>query len=130
MLPSERMQVTRTCCPLDRQGNGREQNTRASLHLRVWRDGFMAFSSPVRRHPRQTITPTKQRLHVLMATESETHGFNFLQNTHGYKNQCRKAIWLTLFGAFLSPKIVRNCWRWLPSSNSHQVQPSPCTVLV
>lgn len=108
---------------------GREMacsSTPGNLHLRVWLDGFMAFSSTVRRHPGHTITLKKtQRSHVLMATESETHGFNFLQNTHGYKNQCRKAIWLTLFEAFLSPEIVRNCWKGLLSSKSHQVEPSP-----
>lgn len=88
-------------------GRGMADPGRAGFsQLRVWLGGLMAFSSPERRCPRHTVTLTKQRFHVLMATESETHGFNFLQNTHGYKNQCRKAIWLTLFGAFLSPKIV------------------------
>lgn len=101
--------------PSGEAGKWRQQNAPGFLHLRVWLDGFTAFSSTVRRHPRHPISLTKQRFHVLMATESETHGLNFLQDTQGYQNQCRKAIWLTTLGAFLSPEMVRNCGRWLLS---------------
>lgn len=79
-----------------------------------------AFSSAARRHPRHPIILTKQRFHVLMAAESETHGFNFLQNTHGYKNQCRKAIWLTLFGASFEPK---NCEKLLEMVSELKLPP-------
>ena len=120
VLHSERMQMTKTCCLLDRQGNGVWQNAPGFLHLRVWLDDFMAFSGTVRRHPRLTITLTKQRFHVLMAAQSETHGFNFLQNTHGYKNQCRKAIWPTVCGAFLSPK---NCEDLLEMAGEPKIPP-------
>ena len=128
MLHSERMQMTKTHRLLGEAEKWRRQNAPGFSHLRVWLDGFMAFSGTARRHPRHPITLTKQHFHVLMATESETHGFNFLQNTQGDKNRCRKAIWLTVSGAFLSPKRVRNCWRWLPRPRSHQVRPSPSTA--
>lgn len=121
--------MTKTGCLLARQGNGVERSAPGSLHLRVWLDGFTAFSCAARRHPRHTITLAKQRFHVLMAAESETHGFNFLQNTPGYKNQCRRAIWLTVLGAFPSPKMARNGWRGLVSPKSPPAQPSPGTAL-
>lgn len=57
-----------------------------------------------------------------MATESETHGFNSPKYPRD-KNRCRKAIWLTVSGAFLSPKRVRNCRRWRPRPRSHQGRP-------
>lgn len=120
MLQSERMQMTKTGCLLARQGNGVERSAPGSLHLGVWLDGFTAFSCAARRHPRHTITLAKQRFHVLMAAESETHGFNFLQNTPGYKNQCKRAIWLTVLGAFPSPK---NGEKWLERAGEPQIPP-------
>lgn len=38
--------------------------------LRVWLGCLMAFSSAARRCPRHTVTLTKQRFHVLMATSA------------------------------------------------------------
>lgn len=57
-----------------------------------------------RRHPRHTVTLTKQRLHVLMAAESETHGFNFLQNTHGYKKSMQESHLANSVWVFPEPR--------------------------